>query len=454
MQKNILGTEKISRLFIKFAVPAIIGMIITSLQTIIDGIFVGQYVGANALASVNIARPFMDMIFGPTFIIAIGAISIIGRALGAGKTKEAQSAFRTATLLGLGLGIFIALIGSLFHRQLAVFFGANSLLLSDVETYIRTIAVFAPLIFPMILFGFASRILGNPKVYLYGSILSVMVNISLDYCLVKEAQMGVFGAALATGIAFSTSLLVTIVPMLNRNKAINLFSGKWYSSVIGPMLYNGSSEGIVSLSAAITVFLFNRTFMHLAGANGVAAYTTISYISSFAVMSVFGISDGIGSLISYNFGQNRQDRIREIMKLAIRTSLIIGFILVILTNLYGESLIRLFIKGNPSIVTMAVMGASLYSISFLLVGYNVIYSAYFTAIGNAKASVIIALSRGMIGIAAGLMILPPLMGIHGVWLAVPFAEVITIFLAIFLKQRATRVDQIVIKSKKQRIKSA
>lgn len=450
MQEKILGTEKISKLFLKFTIPAIFGMIVTSLQTIIDGIFVGRFVGANALASVNVAQPFMDMIFGPTFIITIGAISLIGRALGARDIKKAQSTFRTATVLGLAVGIAITIIGTLYHTQLARFFGASPLLLEDVATYIRTISFFAPLIFPMILFGFASRILGSPRIYLYGSILSVIVNVSLDYLLVKQFQMGIFGAALATGIAFNASMIVVIVPMLNHKNSINIFKGHWTPSLIPPMLYNGASEGIVSLSAAITVYLFNRTFMALAGESGIAAYTTISYISRFAVMAVFGISDGIGSIISYNYGHKRPDRIKEVMRIALITSVAIGIILIILTNFYGQSLISMFIKNNPVVVAMASSGASLYSISFLLVGFNIIHSAYFTAIGNAQASMIIALSRGMIGIALGIFILPQFLGLTGVWLTVPFAEILSLILVMVLKAKE-QVSHNISSSKKAKV---
>ncbi len=435
MQEKILGTEKISKLFMKFTIPAIIAMIIASTQTIIDGIFVGRFVGENALASVNIARPFMDMIFGPTFIIAIGAMSYMGRSLGAKQLEKTQSIFRTATLLGLGLGVLITIVGVSFHDQLARLLGASPLLMPYVASYIETIAYFAPFIIPMFLFGFTSRLLGRPEVYLRSSIVSVIVNVSLDTLLVKELQMGIRGAALATGIAFVSGLLITILPLLNRRSTINLFKGHWMPSTIGSILYNGSSEGIVSISAAVTVYLFNRTFMTLAGESGVAAYTTISYIAMFGIMSVFGISDGITSIISYNYGKKQFDRIKLLMKISLRASAVIGIAIVVIMNFYAEPMIQLFIKSNPSVVTMAAQGASLYSIGFLFTGFNVIQSGYFTAIGNARASILIAMSRGLVGIALGIMILPNFFGLNGIWLTVPFAEVITFFLVLFLKRR-------------------
>jgi putative MATE family efflux protein len=453
MQEKMLGTEKISKLFMKFTIPAIIAMVIASMQTIIDGIFVGRFVGENALASVNIARPFMDMIFGPTFIIAIGAMSYMGRSLGAKQIEKSQSIFRTATLLGVGLGLFVALIGTTFHQQLAGFLGASPLLMGFVSTYIKTIAIFAPFIIPMFLFGFTSRLLGKPEVYLRSSILSVIVNISLDYLFIKELQMGIQGAALATGIAYAAGLLITILPLLNKSNTLNLYKGHWTPSVIGPMLYNGSSEGIVSLSAAVTVYLFNRTFMALAGESGVAAYTTISYIATFGIMAVFGISDGITSIISYNYGKKQFDRINHLMKISLRASAVIGVALVVILNFYAEPMIQLFIKDNPSVVAMATQGASLYSIGFLIMGFNIISSGYFTAIGNARASILIAMSRGLVGIALGIVILPNFLGINGIWLTVPFAELITFLLVNFLKQRERTADFAPQKAGKTRLKN-
>ncbi|BES66320.1 multidrug efflux MATE transporter CdeA [Gottschalkiaceae bacterium SANA] len=435
MQEKILGTEKISKLFIKFAIPAIIGMVISSMQTIIDGIFVGRFVGENALASVNVARPFMDLIFGPTFIISIGAMSYMGRALGAKQVEKGQSIFRTATLLGVSLGLFIALIGTTFHRQLAELLGASPLLLNFVSTYIKNIALFAPFIITMYLFGFTNRLLGKPRVYLISSICSIIVNISLDYLFVKELQMGIQGAALATGIAFVVAFVICAIPLLDKRSTVNFYKGHWTPSLIGQMLYNGSSEGIVSLSSALTVYLFNRTFMAFAGESGVAAYTTISYIAYFGLMMVFGISDGIASIISYNYGKRQFDRIKEIMKLALRTSAIIGLVLVAVMNFSAEPLIQLFIKDNSSIVAMAAKGAALYSVGFLITGYNIISSSYFTAIGNARASIFIALSRGLVGITLGILILPNFLGINGVWLTVPLAELLAFILIQFLKKR-------------------
>jgi len=186
MSENILGTEKISKLFIKFSIPAIISMVIAGAQIIIDGIFLGNFVGQNALASVNIVQPFMQVIIGFSMIISVGSLSFIGRSLGEGKKEEAQNIFKTAFVCITIISLVIVLVGRLFSVEIAVLLGANEVLLEGVSIYTRTISIFAPLMCLMFLFGFTNRVVGKPELYLRGMILSLIVNISLDFIFIKQ----------------------------------------------------------------------------------------------------------------------------------------------------------------------------------------------------------------------------------------------------------------------------
>lgn len=279
MSENILGTEKISKLFIKFSIPAIISMVIAGTQTIIDGIFLGNFVGQNALASVNMVQPFMQLIIGFSMIISIGSLSFIGRRLGEGRTKEAQDTFKTALICISGVSLVIALLGRLFDEEIAALLGANEVLLEGVSTYVRSIAIFAPLMSLMFLCGFINRTVGRPDLYLKGTILSVIVNISLDFILIKQLGLGIMGAAFATGTAYTSALFIVVNPMLKRDNVVNIFKGEFDKSVIVPMCYNGSSEGVVSIATATTAYVFNMAFMKIAREAGIAAFTTINYLS-------------------------------------------------------------------------------------------------------------------------------------------------------------------------------
>jgi len=294
----------------------------------------------------------------------------------------------------------------------------------------------------MFLVGFVNRFIGRPELFLKAIILSVAINISLDYILIKHLNLGISGAAFATGIAYTSAFLVVLKPVLNKKSDVNIYKGKFDKSIVWPMLYNGSSEGVSSIATAISVYVFNMTFMKIAGITGVAAFTTISYLAQFGTLLMFGISDGIGPILSYNSGNQNQDRVNETLKLSYRGNLIIGVIMFSILFVYGKELVSLFARENQEIINLAANGSKLYAFAFLISGLNIIKSGYFTAIGNAKASIIIAASRGLVFIIAGINILPIFFGIQGVWLTIPFAEGLTFLIGLYLSKKKISVDRL------------
>ncbi len=430
--ENILGTESVYKLMFKYCLPAVISMIITGVQGMIDGMFVGNYVGANALASVNIAWPFMSLIIGVAMVIGIGAQSYIGINLGAGNTQKAQDAFKTFLVIISCVSLLITILGLTLNREIAAFLGADNILLSDVSDYIKYSSIFALPACLMFYFGFLSRIVGEPERYLYGTIISVIVNVCLDYLLIAQFEMGVMGAAIATGSAFSSGLLFVTSPMLKKDNIISVFKGKFFAESILPVLYNGSSEGINSLSSAVTLFLFNISLMKIAGAGGVTAFTAIAYVGSVGSMLLFGISDGIGPIISYNYGMHDYKRVKQIMKISYSCNLIFGVILFVILFFNGEFLVGLFINDSPELVTLATQGSRLYALAFLLSGFNILTSGYFTYIGKGLESVLVAASRGVIFVSIGIFTLPIFLDINGIWLSVPFAEFSAVLVGLIL----------------------
>lgn len=435
MQNNILGKEKILNLFIKFTVPAIIAMLINGMQTIIDGIFLGNFVGPNAMASVNLVQPFNQVIVGSATIMSTGALSFIGRSLGEGEIKKSQNIFKTSLLVLISVSLFISIMGVSFSDKIALALGSNDVLLESVSTYIKTISIFATPIALMFLCGFVDRVIERPDLYLKGSVLSLFTNICLNYVLIKVLQLGIKGAAIATGVSFTVAFLVVSTPFFNKKSTLNIFKGKFDKSTILPVIYNGSSEGAISLSIATNAYIFNMVFMKIAGENGIAAFTSISYIAQVTTLLMFGISDGIGPIISYNYGYKKFDRVNKTLEISYKFILGIGITLFLVLFFNGGDLVKLFAGSNKEVLDLAVSGSKLYAFAFLMSGFNIVYSGYFTFIGYAKESVLIALFRGTIFVVVGIMIFPQLMGIPGVWLTVPFAELMTIILGTLMMRK-------------------
>lgn len=441
MDEKILGTENVNKLFMKYTIPAVISMVLAGSQTLIGGIILGNYVGANALAAVNIVNPFIQLAMAISMIIAFGSLSIIGRNLGAGNQKLAQNTFRTAMILIIFFAIIYGWLGLTKFEIISRLLGADDSLMEGVSTYLKTYSLFLVFNPLMILTGFSDRIVGKPEVYLHGTLVTLAVNVSLNFIFIKYLGLGIRGAALATGISFMMGAIVTIRPMLNRKYNINLFVGHFDKNVILSMMYNGASEGIGSASTALAIYLFNLEFMRRIGPNGVAAFTTISFVVQFGVLVIFGIADGISPIVSYNFGHQKFQRVKAVMRKATISGFIVGCLLFFILIIFGKNLAELFAKGDIEVINVAAGGASIYAFAFLANSFNIIYSIYFTAIGGAKESAMIAMSRGIIWIVIGLQIWPRFFGITGVWLTIPMAEFFTLFLLIYLVKRVKMPKQ-------------
>lgn len=438
MKTNQLETGKIRHLFLWFVLPAVISMVLAGTQSMVDGLFLGRYASTNAMASVNIAIPYMQMIIGCTMIVCSGTVSFLGRTLGEKTTKskiKAQNIFRSSLLALVACSAILMLLGIFANRQLAVLMGANRVLMTDTAQYIRVLAFFTPAICFMILFGFTARLLGKPQLYLIATIACLCCNIIMDFLAIRILHLGAMGAAMATGFSYVAGLVITIRPILKKKNVVNIYTGKFQFSLLQHTVLNGSSEGVNSLATAVTVWLFNTALIKYAGESGVAAFTVINYVSNFVILVMFGVADGIGTMVSYNYGAGRLERIRKILRTALLLNFISGIVIFLVLNLFSRQLIGFFIADQPDIMQMAVQGAHFYSIAFLLNGFNIVQSGYQTALGNAANSALIAASRGLIFIFIGMMILPGLFGIYGVWITVPFAEIITVLICILLDSR-------------------
>ncbi len=436
MHETILGEENITKLFFRYTIPSVVAMAILGLNTIVDGFFVGRYIGAAALACVNIALPFSSLILAISIMVGIGTLTLMGRLFGEGRGADAQNAFKTALLLILvisGATSCAALLGS---RQLAVLLGATPELMADVSSYIRIIAAFLPFLGLVMLLDYVLKIIGKPVYAMLALLVAVAGHMALNYCFIARLGWGIEGAAWATGLAYVIATLVALLPFSFAKLNLKLWGGHFDRAAAKEILYNGSSEGFGELGVGITTFLFNLALMRYAGPLGVAAFTAVGYLSMVGTNLLLGIADGVSSIISYNQGRGRIDRVMRTLKLSLATVLLVGTGMFALLQLAAPRLIALFFDvAQGETYTLAVAGAKIYAFAFLLNGSNILASGYFTAIGSPKQATLIALSRSAVWVAAGLAILAPLFGSKGIWLAVPTAEAMTLLLSTLLLRR-------------------
>ncbi|AJQ28495.1 MATE family efflux transporter [Pelosinus fermentans] len=433
MGESILGKEKITTLFLKYSIPTISGMLFLGLNTIVDGFFVGNYIGANALASVNIAMPFSSLMLAVGVIIGIGTQSHIGQMLGQGNIKEANDTFKTALILIVGVSLLLSIMAIGATKQIAGFLGANEQLMPMVTTYISYIGLFLPFFGVMFVLDYVLKVMGKPIYAMVILVISVTSHMLFNYLFIVQLALGIKGAAFATGLGYSIAFLLAIFPFITGRTTLKLCKGSFKKTSAATIIYNGSAEGLSEIGTGVTTFLFNITLMRYVGEVGVAAFTAISYLSFIGNNVLIGLSDGVGAIISYNYGSGEMERVKKTVKLAALSALTIGVGFFAVISIFARDIIAIFLDVNSEhILNFAVYGARLYAFAFLVNGFNIVASGYFTAISKPKSSALIALSKGILWIGVGIIILPILLGIKGIWLTVPIAEMMTLLLSIAL----------------------
>ena len=436
-REKLLLTGEIPRLFMKYALPGVAGLLFLGIQSVIDGIVLGRFVGANALASVNLVLPCYSLISAFAIVMGIGGQTLVSISLGRGDKQEANNALRSVFVFLLGMSVVVSLVIFLSAGKIASFLGANEVLLPDAVHYIRALVPFFPLLCAMFFGDYIIKAMGHPLYATSVMGMTVVLNIVLDLVFVAVLGWGVMGAGLATGIAFTMGACFNVPRLFSRHEVVAVQRGRYDRRLVWNAFYNGSSEGMSELSVAITVFLFNITMMRYLGESGVAAFTAINYILFIGTTVFLGISDGIIPIIGYNYGARQQERIKSILKLAARTNSLIGIGLFLLLLLFGEQVIGLFFKDHGSeAFEISSRGVSIYCFAFLLCGLNILASSYFTAIGNAKISIIISALRGLVFVGIGILVLPAVFGIDAIWYDVPIAEICTLSVSFWLVRRS------------------
>lgn len=442
-EEQEFATAKTGYLFRKYAVPGVICLLFIGIQSIIDGLFVGNTIGANALAGVNIVMPLYTFITSLIVVVGIGCQTIICISSGEGNYQKASDAVRTALLFLVLFTTFVTIILFCFSQNIIMMLGADEQLYHYSANYLISLSPFFPLLSILFFGDFFLKSQGKPylSVIILGA--SVVINIILDYILIVRLELGTTGAALATGISFSIGAMIIIPRLFNRSSPVCVQKGKFRFRLLGNMLYNGSSEGISELSAGIVMFLFNIAMMHYVGAAGVAAFTSISYMLYIGITVFVGMSDGIIPVMSYNYGASNMKRVLSILKTNIIVNGFIGITLCALAFFGGETLVTLFFDKsaeNMATIEMAIIGSKICAFAFLFNGFNISMSSFFTSMGDARLSVIISILRGLIFVVLGLLVYPFLLEVNGVWISIPSAEFLTFFVAtLILKRKISRL---------------
>lgn len=428
---NILAKKFNLGSLLRFAIPNVIMMITLSMYIIVDGIFISRILGTTALSAANMVYPVICFEMATSIMIATGGSAIIAKKLGEGKKEEARQNLSFLITVEVLLGIGFSVVGNLFVEQIIRFLGATPLQFSMCVTYARILFCFAPAFFLQTAFQTFFVTAGKPQLGLVVTVIAGLTNIVLDYVFMSPLQMGITGAAVATGIGYCIPAITGLIFFITNKKG-PLFFVK--PKVDGKVLFysctNGASEMVTNLANAVTTFLFNYMFLQYYGEDGVASITIILYFQYIFTALYFGYSNGIAPVISYKYGCGDKQQLKKVFKSSIL--FIVGS--AIITNFFVRLIVRpavlVFTKEGSAVYDITVQGFSIYSIGFLLMGIGVFSSALFTAFSDGKTSAIISLVRTFAFIVIFILVLPVLFQELGLWLAVPIAECMGMILSI------------------------
>ncbi len=433
-QVNKLETESVRVSFFKYLIPSLIGMALMSINIVVDGVFVGHGVGSTALAGINIAVPVFSIILSVALLIGVGGGAVYSLALGAGKIKHAQRIFTTSMSLVTLIVILITGISLLFIQDLAYLFGANEDTLAYALEYMRILLIFGLLMALETSLSVFIRNDGNPNLAMIGLVLTSVINIGLNYYMIFILKLGVTGAAIATIIATTIGLLVLLTHFLRKDAILKLVRIRWNKKDIKRINTIGFPSFVSEIGMGVFTIGYNITIVYYAGTTGLAAFSVLNYLHTFMFLLFMGIGSSIQPMISFYYGAGLFDHIKATIKIAEKTAIGIGGLFLVIGFFGANMLVSMFGVTSNEITELAVTGIRLFFTGYIFMGINFIYLTYFQSIGHVRPSLMITLFRGFILLIIMLLVLPKVIGINGVWLALPVSEaLVALFLLYYVR---------------------
>ncbi|MBD9062203.1 MAG: MATE family efflux transporter [Ruminococcaceae bacterium] len=445
MRKDVIQLSDhftLVRLF-RFCLPSVVMMVFTSIYGVVDGYFVSNFVGKTPFAAVNLIMPFLMILGGVGFMIGTGGSALVAKYLGEQNDSQARRVFSMMMMVTLILGVTTSALGIIFAENVAQLLGADSKLLPYCVTYARTCLIFNTMFMLQNVFQSFLVTAERPKMGLAVVIAAGCTNMLLDFLFIAVFELDVVGAALATGLSQTVGGLLPLIFFLRRNNGSKLHMVRTRLE-FRPILQacaNGASELMTSISSSIVSMLYNFQLLRLAGQDGVSAYGVLMYVQFIFAAVYIGYAIGTAPITGYNYGAQNHTELKNIRRKSIRITLTAGVIMVIIAELLAPVLAGIFVGYDKELFDMTVHAFRLFSFTFLLSGFNIWCSSFFTALNNGAVSAAVSFLRTLVFQLAAVLILPIFLKLDGVWISVAFAEVCAFIISLlFLIAKKKKYD--------------
>ena len=419
------------RRLIRFVIPSVAMMILTSIYGVVDGLFVSNFVGKTPFAAVNLVIPFTMILGAFGFMLGTGGTALVAKTLGEGRQEEANRIFSMLIYFALGLGVLLTIFGIAVLNGIVIKMGADDAMLRHCMIYGRIVLLGIP--FYMLQNMFQNFLIAaeKPQLGLIVTIAAGVTNMVLDALFIAVLGWGVAGAAAATALGQCVGGLVPFVYFARKNSSkLSLVKTRLMGGALFHACTNGSSELVSNVSMSLVGMLYNLQLMKFAGENGVAAYGVIMYVNFIFIAIFLGYAYGSAPIVAFNYGARRTEELQNVLKKSLKLILGTGISLFLIATVFAGVLSGLFVGYDAELYRLTVRGFHLYAISFLLCGFNIYGSSFFTALNNGVVSAAISFLRTVVFEVAAILILPVFFGVDGIWCAITVAELASILITI------------------------
>lgn len=419
-----------ARLF-RFVLPSIVMMVFTSIYGVVDGLFVSNFAGKTAFASINLIMPFLIILGAMGFMLGTGGTALVSRVLGEGDKEHANKYFSMITLFGILLGVILTVVGVLAMRPMAILLGATEAMVDDCVLYGRIVVCFLTSFMLQNMFQSFLIAAERPKFGLLITLAAGVTNMVLDALFVGVFRWGIAGAAIATGISQTVGGVVPLMYFLfSKSSPLRL---RWTEFEAQPLLRscaNGSSELMSNISGSLIGVLYNAQLMHFLGEDGVATYGVLMYVQFIFVAIDIGYSIGCAPIISYHYGARNHPELRNLLTKGLKVMGILGIVMTIAAISLSGTLANIFVGYDATLCELTRHAFHLFSFAFLLAGFNIFLSSFFTALNNGGVSAAISFLRTLVFQAASVILLPMALDVDGLWWAASAAEALAFVVSI------------------------
>ena len=417
---------------LKFAIPTIAMTVFMSFYTMVDGLFVSNLIGTNALSAVNLTAPIIQLVTAISTMLATGGSAVIMKKMGEQKTDEAKEDFTFLILVNVIVGIAMCAVGYLAMDH--IFAGMN--LSANVEGYcVEYLSRYLVFTVPILLMNnFTLYMIASEKatLSLICSVTGGILNMALDYVFIAGFHMGISGAAIATGLGYSVTAVVGLFFFAQKKSLLHFKKPVFRLQVLVNAATNGCSEMATALVTGIITMMFNWTMLRYVGEDGVAAVTIIMYVLMFASSLYTGYSYGVAPMLSYYYGEQNHQKLKKMVTVSLKVITGISLVTVGASFILTRPLVSIFARPDNPVYDLAVTGNRICTVALLFIGFNIFASGMFTALSNGVVSAVLAFSRSFVFMLITMLVLPALLGVNGIWLATPAAELMALALSVFL----------------------